>query len=503
MAALATSMTGTAAAVAGLYDTPAEIHSYAEAVTSGSALAAINGHVEGIDSLGGVIQDEFGFLASFLLPLLGIALIAGSTRREEASGRLEMVLGGRILRHQPVLAALMVAAAAILGTSALFATGLTLTGVPPAGSVLYSAALGALAFVFAGFAALLAQFVRHARGVYTGSLIALVAAYVLRGIGDTATGQLAWLSPLGWAEKTAPFADQRWWVLAVPATVGLAESGAAVWLAARRDVGSALVRGGTGPARANRFRRSPVGFALSMHLPAIAGWLAGGVLLTGMMGALARQFLNAMAGNPALTDAMGIGGDRPLDGFVAATQLYVALIGAGYLVQAGGTLRTEEAEGRLETRLGGTLPRARWLLAHGAVLGVGLVLVVVGSSLVLALATAWSVGDTAEVGGTMTAGLDYLPTQLVFGGIALALFGLWPRGFALAWAAFAVAAFIALLGPGLNLAPWILDLAPTTHVGNPPLGTVNATALATLTAVATGLTLCGLIGFHRRDIPRA
>ena len=98
--------------------------------------------------------------------------------------------------------------------------------------------------MFAGIAALLAQLVQHARGVYTWSLIALAAAYVLRGVGDTTTNWLTWLSPLGWAEKTAPFGDQRWWMLAVPAVAGLASGGAAVWLAARRDVGSALLRGG-------------------------------------------------------------------------------------------------------------------------------------------------------------------------------------------------------------------------------------------------------------------
>ena len=40
----------------------------------------------------------------------------------------------------------------------------------------------------------------------------------------------------------------------------------------------------------------------------------------------------------------------------------------------------------------------------------------------------------------------------------------------LIWAAYAAATFIAFLGPGLKLAQWILDLAPTTHVGNPPTG---------------------------------
>ena len=107
--ALAASMVGTAAAVAGLYNTPEKIHSYAEAVTAGDALVAINGRVEGIDSLGGIIQDEFGFLAAFLLPLLGISLVAQATRREEEDGRLETILGGRVARHAPVLAALVMA----------------------------------------------------------------------------------------------------------------------------------------------------------------------------------------------------------------------------------------------------------------------------------------------------------------------------------------------------------------------------------------------------------
>ncbi|MEV0429082.1 hypothetical protein [Micromonospora sp. NPDC050495] len=501
--ALAASMIATAVAVAGLYDTPAKIHTYAEAVTAGSALAALNGHVEGIDSLGGVIQDEFGFLASFLLPLLGIGLIAGSTRREEESGRLETILGGRIARHQPVLAALVVATAAIVVTSVLFAAGLVLAGVPTSGAILYGAALGALAFVFAGFAALVAQLVRHARGVYTWSLIALAGAYVLRGVGDTATSRLTWLSPLGWAEKTAPFGNQRWWVLAVPAVAGVASGGAAVWLAARRDVGSALLRGGPGPARATWLRRRPIGFAVWLHRPATAGWLAGAILLTGMMGALARQFLDALAGNPALGDAVGISGPRPLDGFIAMTQLYLAVLGAGYVTQAIGTLRAEEAEGRLETRLAGTLSRTRWLAAHGAVVAAGLVLIVAGSSAVLALSTAWSVGSTGETGAVLRAGLDYLPAELVFAGLALAVFGRWPRGFALSWAAYAVATFIALLGPGLKLARWVLDLAPTTHVGAPPLADVDAGKLAALAVIAVALALVGFVAFRRRGIPHA
>ncbi|MEP6800014.1 MAG: hypothetical protein ABI890_17785, partial [Lapillicoccus sp.] len=202
---LAASMVGTAAGIVGLYDTPAKIHGYAAAVTSGNALAAINGKVEGIDSLGGVIQDEFGFMAAFLMPLLGISLVTRATRREEESGRLELLLGGRIARHQPALAALVWTGGTIVLTGVLFALGLAVFGVPVVAAVLYALSLGVLAFVFAALAALLAQLTRHARGIYTAALVVLAASYVLRGVGDVTSTWVTWLSPLGWAEKAAPF----------------------------------------------------------------------------------------------------------------------------------------------------------------------------------------------------------------------------------------------------------------------------------------------------------
>ncbi|MDN5789480.1 MAG: hypothetical protein L0H25_01245 [Micrococcales bacterium] len=502
VAVLGASLIGTAASIAALYDTPAKIQTYATAVTTGNALVAINGKVEGIDSLGGVIQDEFGFLAAFLLPLLGISLGARATRREEESGRLELLLAGRIARHEPTLAALLVATATICATAAVFAVGLAVTGVPVVGSVLYALSLGALAFTFAGLAALLAQLTLHARSVYTWSLIVLAASYVVRGVGDVTQTWVTWLSPLGWAEKAAPFGDQRWWALAIPVAIGLGLGGAALRLASRRDVGSALLRGGAGPARASARLRSPIGLAVSIHRPATLGWLAGGILLTGMMGALTQQLLDAVAGNPALSEAVGIVAGRPMDGFVAATQLYLAIIAAGYVVQAIGTLRAEEAEGRLEMRLSGTLSRSRWLAAHALVVLGGLVTIVVCSSLVLGLATALSVGDTAELGPIVSSGLAYLPAELVLAGLALAIYGLRPRLFGLAWAGYAVMTFIAFLGPSLKLHQWVLNLSPTTHVGNPPVGAIETGALIVTAAIAVILVAVGFAAFQRRGVPQ-
>src|SRR5450631_268140 len=502
MFALIASMVATAAAVAGLYTTPEKIHTYAQAVTSGDALVAINGRVEGIDSLGGIIQDEFGFLAAFLLPLLGISLVAKVTRHEEEAGRLEAVLGGRVARHVPVLAGLIVASATIFATAIAFALGLIASGVPATGSVLYAASLGALAFVFAGLAALLAQVTLHSRGIYVWSLLILAVAYLLRGVGDVTKTWVTWLSPLGWAEKAAPFGAMRWWTLLVPLAVGGLLGTLAVLVAGRRDLGSSLLRGGAGPARATTWLRSPLGLATAIHRPGVLGWLAGALVLAAMMGTLAQQFVDAFAGNPAMAEAIGLSGAQPEDGFIAVTQLYIAIIATGYTVQAVGNLRSEETAGRLEPRLSGTLSRMHWLAAHGLVIVTGLVLIVVVSSVVLAAATAWSMGTAAHLGRVVGAGLAYLPAELLVGAVALALFGLRPRAFPAGWAAFAFIAFIAFLGQGLKLAGWVLDLSPTTHVGNPPLGTVEALPLVILGAIAVVLDVAAAVGFRRRGVPQ-
>ncbi|HEX4688809.1 MAG TPA: hypothetical protein VH228_18685, partial [Nocardioides sp.] len=209
----------TAISVAQLYDTPEKVASYGEAVVS-EALIAINGHVEGIDSLGGIIQDEFGFIASFLMPLMGLALVAGMTRAEEDSGRLEALLAGRLDRRAPVAGALLLVVGSVVVMDLGFVVSLRVAGIAVGPAVLYALALGMVTVVFAALAAVFAQVVRHSRGVYALGFVVVALSYVLRGVGDVNDTFWVWLSPLGWLEKTAPFADQqRWWVLLIPMVV--------------------------------------------------------------------------------------------------------------------------------------------------------------------------------------------------------------------------------------------------------------------------------------------
>jgi ABC-2 type transport system permease protein len=203
-----------------------------------------------------------------------------------------------------------------------------------------------------------------------------------------------------------------------------------------------------------------------------------------------------------MAEALGVSSGRPTDAMVALTQLYIAIIATAYAVQGVASLRGEENAGRLEARLSGTLSRVGWLVAHALVIVVGLLVIVVVSSVVLAAGTAWSTGTAVDVGRILAAGAAYLPAELLVAGLALALFGHWPRALPIAWATVAFVAFIAFLGPGLRLPRWMLDLSPTTHVGNPPLGTVEGLPLVVLGTITAVLGGAAVMGFRRRGVPQ-
>ncbi len=436
MLALIAMMVGTAGSVAGLYPTPEKIHTYAQAATAGDALVAINGRVEGIDSLGGIIQDEFGFLAAFLLPLLGISLVAQATRREEEAGRLETVLArprraprpgagrahARVRRHRRHHHRVRARAHRLRGTRDPVGP---LRGLPrrrwPSSSP-GSRRSSPRSPCTPG---------ASTRGACSSSAV----AYVLRGVGDVTKTWVTWLSPLGWAEKAAPFGGMRWWTLLIPLAVGGLLAALAVLVAGRRDLGSALIRGGAGSARATLVAAQPAR-ARDRHPPSGDARLARGCRDPHGHDGRARPAVHRRrAGNPAMAEAIGMSGAQPEDGFVAVTQLYVAIIATGYAVQAVGSLRGEETAGRLETRLSGTLSRLRWLAAHGLVIVIGLVVIIVVSSIVLAAGDGVVDGHVGAAWlAVLGAGAAYLPAELLVGGLALALFGLRPRAFPAAWA---------------------------------------------------------------------
>ena len=98
-------------------------------------------------------------------------------------------------------------------------------GLPTSGSLLYGASVAAVGLAFTGVGLVAAQVTEHARGAVGIGLAVLGVAFLLRAIGDVAENGLSWLSPIGWAQATNAFGDERWWPLLPAVLLGAGARG--------------------------------------------------------------------------------------------------------------------------------------------------------------------------------------------------------------------------------------------------------------------------------------
>ncbi len=276
----------------------------------------------------------------------------------------------------------------------------------------------------------------------------------------------------------------------------------ALVITGRRDVGSALIAARAANPTASPFLRTPVGIALRSHRGSLLGWTAATVIVSGTFGSLAQPLIDAVDGNPSLAAAMGASGTTGLDTVLAMNALIIALIGAGYAVQAIGVLHVEESSGRLEARLSGDRGRWSWLSVQLIVVAAGIAIVSATGGAALAIGTSISVGHDVT-GQVVRAVIDFLPAVVFFAGLTVLLFSAIPRWQPAAWLVYAFGAVIAYLGDSLNLAEPVLKLSPFHLIGNPPATGVDAVDVTVLSLLAAACVAGGYGAFGRRGIPQA
>jgi ABC-2 type transport system permease protein len=182
--------------------------------------------------------------------------------------------------------------------------------------------------------------------------------------------------------------------------------------------------------------------------------------------------------------------------------LLAGLVAAGYIVSVILRLRTEEAGHQAELVLATATGRTRWALSHIAVAVLGAALLVAVAGAAAGLGYGLRTGSPGTWAATMTgAALAQLPPVLVLAGVAVAVFGRWPRACVpAAWTALGLVVAIDLFGQVLQLSHWIGDVSPFTHAPRLPGGPVAAAPLLWLCAVALAAGAAGLAGLRRRDI---
>jgi ABC-2 type transport system permease protein len=498
---------GTAGAFQSLYASEASRLELAATVTSNPAFTALLGPLFE-PSIGGLTAWRVGTLGAFLLGLMAVLTMARHTRDDEESGRRELLGSTVVARHAPLAAALTITMGAGVLTGAVVTGGLIAIGLETPGSIAFGASFAAVTATFATVGAVAAQ-VSHSGSAARGVGVGIVGLFfVVRMAGDageaSGLGWLSWSSPIGWIGQLRPFAEERWWVFVLWAGLASAALITAVAMQSRRDVGEGALPPRPGPGRGARYLASPAGLAWRLQRLSLAGWTAGFAVLGAIYGSAADSIGQLLADNPQLErvfEQMG-GTERLIDTFFSVAVGVIALVAAAYSIRTVLKLKIEEDSLRSELVLATATPRSRYAWSHLTYAIVGPVLVMAVAGLCAGAAYGAIAGDLfGAIPRVTVAAMAQLPAIWVLTGVAMALYGIFPRLSTLSWGVLAMSLIVGQLGQILQFPRWSLNLSPFSHIPLIPAEDFVATPFLILLAVATMMVVGGVAGFRSRDVP--
>ena len=491
-----------ASATAGLYPDPASRIEAAGAVNASAAIVAMYGRIYDPASLGALAMFKPAVFGAVAVAILMVVVVIRHTRAEEESGRLELVGAGVVGRSAPLAAALIVAIGASAAIGAATAAGLLAAGLPAAGSVAFGAGWAVTGACFAGLAAATAQVTTGSRAASGLALAGIGAAYLLRAVGDLSEagpGWLSWLSPIGWNQQIRAFAGDHWGVLALPLAATAVTTAAAFLLRRRRDLGSGMITERSGPASGRL--GTPLGLAWRLQAPTLLAWTIALAILGPVLGTIAHtvaELLNS-PGMKAIIEQLG-GRQGLTDAFLAAEIGLFGTFVAAYGIVAVSRLRGEEAAGHAEALLATSVGRVRMLAAHGglALAGVAWLLIIAGAG--TGAGHALAVDDPSQIARVTIAAIARIPAAWVVVGLAILIWGLWPRATAGAWVAYIAFILAGEFGTLWGVPQMVIDLSPFAHSPLLPGPDPNLDGLLWLTVVAVAFLAAGTTAFRRRDL---
>lgn len=505
-------LTASASAVAGEYGGQKERAAVLALGLATPSLLALRGIPNGA-SLGSLMFFQtFAFLA-VAVGLMNTFFATRHGRADEEQGRRELLVASPIGRSTPLFSQLLLGVAANVVLGALSVLGFVLGGMPFAGSLLAGTALVAVGLAFLGIGLLAGELAPTSRSANSIGVVAVLAAYALRGAGDAlGTPDLrkltltpawpSWLSPIGWGQQTFAFTDNRWWPVLLPLALALLAGAAAVVLHSRRELGVSLLPERAGRDTGGPTLRGDLGLIARLNRAGLIGWAVGAALLGLVVGSLASATATAALKDPSIQATLqSLAPGAPADQSGLLTSIimnFVGMLAAVAGLQIVLRLRAEETEGRAEWVLASPLARRRWLLdaVLGGAVAVGVVVVVSGLAALVSFA---GVGRADEGWRALGQALVELPAAFSVVAGAAVLLALLPRiTTALSWAFYSLAVVIALFGELLKLSKPVLHASPFSNVPSIPVGDWGPTAI--LVAVDIVLVVIAAVLMRRREL---
>jgi ABC-2 type transport system permease protein len=492
-----------AASTAGLYPDPAQRLEAANLVNATASLVALYGRIYDPSSEGALALFKLTAFGAAIVAVLMTVLVVRHTRKEEESGRAELLQSAAVGRDAPLAAAMVVAIGGSAAIGAATAVALVVAGLPVGGSIAFGAGWAGAGVAFAAVAGVVAQVTQSSRAATGLGLVAIAVAYLLRAVGDLAAdapGVASWLSPIGWSQQLRAYAGEQWWVLPLPLLLAAVMVPLAFVLRARRDLGAGFLA--DRPGRPSGRLPGVLALAWRLHRGVLAAWAVGFAVFGFLFGSVADS-IDAFLDSPTIAEILAaIGGEQALtDAFLAAELGFAGVIVAAYGIAAVLRARDEEADGHAELLLAAGALRWRWAGSHLLVALVGTATLLLLTGLMVGIGYGTATGDFGRTADLALAALARAPAAFVLAALALLLVGWLPRATGLVWGLFAAAVVLGEFGVLWNAPQWLMDVSPFVHSPLLPSAAPDTAGIGPLLVAAALLAALGGAALQRRDIP--
>jgi ABC-2 type transport system permease protein len=475
---------------------------------------------------------------SMLLPTLAIwALLAVSrtTRGEEESGALDLLVsvsGSRlrvVVEKLAAIAAALVLIGVLIAMLALAGARVSHVELEPRRALLFGLNTTLFALVFGGFAFVVSQFTRERRPAAGATGILLGVSFVLTSAGRVVPDGtwIGRLSPLYYFELSKPLVtgsdvNAGGLLLMAGLAVGLAVIGLVVFV--RRDIGAPYVL----PERFLSERRRPRMLAMrswalqSLMTRSVRGtagpafwWGVGLGTYSLMLTVLLRQVqqnLNDLLADVARNNPMYAQFiDRFTRGGDIATNMVLlsgvfsllVVVVAAFAASLANRWASDEEEGQLDLILATPRPRHLVMLTRFAACAIGLS-ITTGFIFIGTTIAAVAVSMELNIRRVAEACFGMVPVGLVVGAIGYLLSGwLRPRAMTGILSALVLASFVlTLLAPLFHWPRALVQLSIFEHYGTPLVDGLNGGRVLGQLGVATATLAAAVVRFERKDLTR-
>lgn len=455
-------------------------------------------------SPGPFFANEMLLFTAIAAAIMNILLVSQSTRGDEEAGRLEIVQARSVGKVAYTNAVMIIIFGANVLLSLLIGIGISLLqieGMDWQSTMLFGSVLGLTGLVFGAMTLVIAQLVESARSVTMFSLMVLILSYLIRAIGDVNYEWLSYASPLGWTVRTKVFADDDWLPVIVLSVLTVFFGLLALYLHAKRDIGSGYFTPRKGRSHASKLLLTPFGFHLWMQKTNIAAWTLAIFVLSWSMGFVMGDMESYWQDIELIEQFLAADMQAEMtEQFITLIIAIMTLIGTIPVTMTVLHLKGEEMRGFMENMFSRATSRHRVLANY--------VLFSIFVSLLMQTALAvgfWS-GCVAVLEEPMTflttlkAAFVYLPAMWLFSGIAVWLYGWFPKLTPLVWLYLSYGFFVMYLGNLLDMPLWLRNISVFEHVAKIPLEEVKVFPLAIIVIIAFLFFLFGFYHFRKRDL---